>query len=134
MYKSTTSFRVRYAETDQMGVVYYGNYAQYFEVGRVEILRDLGMTYRKMEEDGIMLPVVNLNVDYKKSARYDDMLTVETELVEKPNVKIRFNHTIYNENNEKLVTGSVTLVFIDIVTRKIAKAPEGLLSKLEPFF
>ena len=134
MYKTTTSVRVRYAETDQMGVVYYGNYAQYFEVGRVEMLRDLGITYRKMEDDGVMLPVVSLNVNYKKSALYDDLLTVETELIELPGVKIEFKHSIFNEEKELLVSGSVTLVFIDMKTNKIRKAPQGLLDKLSPFF
>lgn len=127
MVKSTHSVRVRYAETDQMGVVYYGNYAQYFEVGRVELLREHGLSYREMEEGGVMLPVVNLEVNYKKSALYDDLLKIETEIVEKPSVKITFNHNIYNSANELLVTGKVILVFLDIKTQKIKKAPNALL-------
>ena len=130
MYKTTTSVRVRYAETDQMGIVYYGNYAQYFEIGRVESLRSLGMSYRKMEEDGIMLPVVHLNVNYKKSALYDDLLTVETEIAEIPGVKIIFNHRIFNESGGLLVTGQVILVFMDVKTRKLRKAPEEFLEKI----
>ena len=86
------SFRVRYAETDQMGVVYHGNYAQYFELGRVEWLRAMGITYKSMEDNGVMLPVISLHIDYKKSALYDDLLTVETQLKSKPLVKIEFNY------------------------------------------
>ena len=130
MKKSTCSVRVRYAETDQMGVVYYGNYAQYFEVGRVEFLRDRGLSYRKMEEGGVMLPVVHLSVDYKKSALYDDLLRIETEIVEKPSVKIKFNHKVYNSDNELLVSGVVILVFIDMETQKITKPTSELLSAL----
>jgi acyl-CoA thioester hydrolase len=125
--KTNHSVRVRYAETDQMGIVYYGNYAQYFEVGRVELLRECGMSYREMENSGVMLPVVHLEVNYKKSALYDELLTIETEVVEKPTVKIIFNHKIYNEKRELLVIGKVILVFMDIETRKIQKAPSEIL-------
>jgi acyl-CoA thioester hydrolase len=128
--KSIHSVRVRYAETDQMGVVYYGNYAQYFEVGRVELLRECGMSYSEMENGGVMLPVVHLEANYKKSALYDQLLTIETEVVEKPSVKITFNHKIYNEENELLVTGNVVLVFMDIETKKIKKAPSEILEAL----
>jgi acyl-CoA thioester hydrolase len=110
-----------------MGIVYYGNYAQYFEVGRVELLRECGMSYREMENSGVMLPVVHLEVNYKKSALYDELLTIETEVVEKPTVKIIFNHKIYNEKRELLVIGKVILVFMDIETRKIKKAPSEIL-------
>jgi len=130
MNKSTCSVRVRYAETDQMGIVYYGNYAQYFEVGRVEFLRDRGLSYRKMEEGGVMLPVVRLEVNYKKSALYDDLLTIETEIVEMPSVKIKFKHKIYNSEGELLVVGEVILVFIDMKTQKITKPTSDLLSAL----
>lgn len=130
MKKSIHSVRVRYAETDQMGVVYYGNYAQYFEVGRVEFLRERGMSYREMEEDGVMLPVVHLEVNYKKSALYDELLTIETEIVEKPTVKISFNHKIYNKKKELLVTGKVVLVFMEIENRKIKKASSDILKAL----
>lgn len=96
------SFRVRYGETDQMGVVYHGNYAQYLEMGRVEWLRSLGISYKKMEENGVILPVISLHIDFKKSAVYDDLITVETRLRQKPMVKIEFDYTIYNEDNEIL--------------------------------
>ena len=98
--------RVRYAETDQMGVVYHGNYAQYFEMGRVEWLRNLGISYRWMEENGIMLPVVSLTMNYKKPARYDDELTVKTIFKSQTSVKIEFDYEIYNTNQELLTTGN----------------------------
>lgn len=128
--KSIHSVRVRYAETDQMGVVYYGNYAQYFEVGRVELLRECGLSYSEMEKGGVMLPVVHLEVNYKKSALYDQLLTIETEVIEKPSVKITFNHKVYNEDKQLLVTGNVVLVFMNIETKKIKNAPNDILVAL----
>ena len=100
MQSNSHSFRVRYGETDKMGVVYHGNYAQYLEMGRVEWLRALGISYRSMEENGIMLPVVSLQLEYKKSAYYDDLLTVKTKLVKTPTVKIEFDYQIVNENQD----------------------------------
>ena len=90
MKKHELKVRVRYAETDQMGVVYHGNYAQYFEMGRVEWLRNLGISYKWMEDNGVMLPVVSLNINYKKPARYDDLLTIKTILKSQSTVKIEF--------------------------------------------
>ncbi|MCK0131818.1 acyl-CoA thioesterase [Flavobacteriaceae bacterium F08102] len=127
-------FRVRYAETDQMSFVYYGNYAQYFELGRVEWLRKLGLSYKTMEESGIMLPVVNLNINYHKPAKYDDLLRLETTLVKLPTVKIVFDYKLYNEANELLTTAQTTLVFVNIETNKPTKAPVELLTKLENAF
>lgn len=123
--------RVRYAETDQMGVVYHGNYAQYFEMGRVEWLRNLGVSYKWMEENGVMLPVVTLNMNYKKSARYDDLLTVRTIFKSQTTVKIEFDYEIYNEANELLTTGYSKLVFVDIKTGRPVLAPKYLSEKLE---
>lgn len=123
--------RVRYAETDQMGMVYYGNYAQYFEVGRVEWLRKFGVSYKSMEEEGILLPVVSLNVRYKKSARYDDVITVKTQLVKLPSRTIEFNYEITNESGEILTLGNTVLVFIDVNTNKPTRCPEYLLDKLQ---
>ncbi|RFN60102.1 acyl-CoA thioesterase [Marixanthomonas ophiurae] len=131
MKKSLTKIRVRYGETDQMGVVYYGNYAQYLEQGRTEWLRELGFSYKWMEEHDIQLPVVNLNVDYKRPARYDDLLTITTVLKKTPTVKIEFQYEIHNEANELLVTATTTLVFIDTQTNKLRKAPDYLLKRLE---
>jgi acyl-CoA thioester hydrolase len=108
--------RVRYAETDQMGVVYHGNYAQYFEMGRVEWLRNLGISYKWMEENGVMLPVVSLELNYKKPARYDDILRIKTKLKSQSTVKIEFDYEIYNEQNQLLTTGYSMLVFVDMKT------------------
>jgi|TARA_R100001369_G_scaffold92845_1_gene140347 acyl-CoA thioester hydrolase len=131
MKKSLTKIRVRYGETDQMGVVYYGNYAQYLEQGRTEWLRELGFSYKWMEENNVQLPVVNLNVDYKRPARYDDVLTVTTTLKKMPTVKIEFQYEIHNEANELLISATTTLAFIDTKTNKLRKAPDYLLEKLE---
>ncbi|MCK5637292.1 MAG: acyl-CoA thioesterase [Flavobacteriaceae bacterium] len=130
MIKNETKIRVRYSETDQMGYVYYGNYAQYFEVGRVEWLRNLGVTYKNLEESGIMLPVLNLNVNFIKPAKYDDLLTIVTTLKNKPSVKIEFDFEIYNETQELLTTGFTSLVFIDMKKNKPTRAPESLLDKI----
>ena len=123
--------RVRYGETDQMGVVYYGNYAQYFEVGRVEWLRKLGVSYKQMEEGGIMLPVTSLSVKFKKPARYDDVIKVKTQLVKIPSVTIEFNYEITNDQNEILATGNTSLVFIDINRNRPTRCPQYLLDKLQ---
>lgn len=130
MKRSSTKTRVRYSETDQMGVVYHGNYAQYFELGRTEWLRNLGITYKSMENNGIMLPVISLTCNFKKSALYDDVLTITTFLVKKPMVKIDFNYEIVNEQNEMICTGKSTLAFIDMKTEKPIKCPDYLLEKL----
>ncbi|EIA08921.1 acyl-CoA thioesterase [Flavobacterium frigoris] len=122
--------RVRYSETDQMGVVYHGNYAQYFEMGRVEWLRNLGISYKWMEESGIMLPVVSLNINYKKPARYDDLLTVRTIFKSQTSVKIEFDYEIYNEKMELLTIASSTLVFVDMKTSRPTVPPEYINEKL----
>lgn len=122
--------RVRYAETDQMGVVYHGNYAPYFEMGRVEWLRNLGLSYKKMEENGIMLPVVSLTMNYKKPAKYDDLLTVRTIFKNQTSVKIEFDYEIYNTNNELLTTGYSMLVFVDMKTGKPILPPKFILEKI----
>ena len=105
--------RTRYAETDQMGVVYYGNYPQYLELGRVEWLRSIGFTYKAMEEEGIMMPVVSLQIQYKKPALYDELITIRTKLKELPSTKIEFNYEILNEKGELLSTANTVLVFVD---------------------
>jgi acyl-CoA thioester hydrolase len=127
---NTYSFRVRYGETDQMGVVYHGNYAGYLEVGRVEWLRDLGISYKQMEENGVMLPVIDLQLRYKKSAKYDDLITIKTMLKKKPGVRIEFDYEIYNEKNELLVEASTTLVFMDMEKMRPIKCPNYILEKL----
>jgi acyl-CoA thioester hydrolase len=129
--KTTFSFRVRYGETDKMGVVYHGNYAQYLELGRTEWLREMGFSYKWMEENGVMLPVVNLNLNFKKSARYDDELIVTTSLRKIPTYRIEFDYEIKNKDGVVLVTAETTLVFINTETNKLVKAPQYLLEKLE---
>lgn len=122
--------RVRYAETDQMGVVYHGNYAQYFEMGRVEWLRNLGISYKWMEENGVMLPVVSLQMNYKKPARYDDLLRVKTILKSQTSVKIEFDYEIYNEENHLLTTGYSMLVFVDMKTGRPIVPPSYVTEKI----
>ena len=134
MFENSTTLRTRYAETDQMGVVYYGNYPQYFEVGRVETLRQLGVTYRNMEEDGIMLPVLKLEIKYLKSALYDDELTIKTFLREIPSTRITFHHEIYNSGGELLTVGLVQLVFVKAENRRPMRCPQYVIDKLEPYF
>lgn len=129
--KNEYKLRVRYGETDQMGVVYYGNYAQYFEVGRTEWLRGLGITYKQMEADGFLLPVISLSIKYKKSARYDDVITVKTSLLKTPSVTIEFDYEIYNEAGEILVEGNTILAFIDINRNRPTRCPGYLLDKLQ---
>lgn len=128
---SEIKLRVRYGETDQMGIVYYGNYAQYFEVGRTEWLRNFGITYKQMEADGFLLPVVTLNVRYKKPAYYDDLITVVTTLVKIPSVTIEFSYNILNEKNELLVQGNTVLAFVDLNKNKPTRCPQYLLDKLQ---
>ncbi|WP_339839145.1 thioesterase family protein [uncultured Flavobacterium sp.] len=130
MKEHEISVRVRYAETDQMGVVYHGNYAQYFEMGRVEWLRNMGVSYKWMEENGIMLPVVSLTINYKKPARYDDLLTVKTIFKRQTSVKIEFDYEIYNEKQELLTTGYSMLVFVDMKTSKPTIPPSYIADKL----
>ncbi|PKA96630.1 acyl-CoA thioester hydrolase [Flavobacteriaceae bacterium MAR_2009_75] len=124
------SFRVRYGETDQMGVVYHGSYAQYLEIGRVEWLRELGISYKTMEKNGIMLPVISLSLKFKKSAVYDDLITVETRLVRTPLVKIEFDYIIFNEKKEILVEANTVLAFLDTTTKRPVKCPDYILQKL----
>ena len=122
--------RVRYAETDQMGVVYHGNYAQYFEMGRVEWLRNLGVSYKWMEENGVMLPVVSLEMNYKKPAHYDDVLRIKTILKSQNSVKIEFDYEIYNEQNQLLTTGYSMLVFVDMKTGRPIVPPKYVSDKI----
>jgi acyl-CoA thioester hydrolase len=134
MLRHKLQIRVRYGETDQMGYVYYGNYAQYFEMGRVEWLRNLGISYKRMEDSGIMLPVLNLNVDYKKPAKYDDLLTLTTTLLKKPTVTIEFDFEICNESEELLTKGYTSLVFIDMKRNRPTRAPKYIVEKIDGLF
>lgn len=130
MKKFSTSIRVRYGETDQMGVVYHGNYATFFEVARTEWLRNLGVTYKYMENSGIMLPVISLSFNFIKSAKYDDVLTIFVFLKKEPLVRIEFDYEIVNQNNEKISTGNSVLAFINMKTNRPTKCPNYILEKL----
>ncbi len=135
MYTSTTEIRVRYGETDQMGYLYYGNYALYYEVGRAEAIRQLGFTYRELEEMGVMMPVVELNAQYFRPALYDDLITVKTILKELPDgPKIQFHSELYNEQGQLLNKGVTTLVFYDPKEKKKTGLPQELHTRLIPFF
>lgn len=134
MFTAETQVRVRYAETDKMGYVYYGNYAQYFEVGRVEALRELGLSYKTMEEDGVMLPVFTFDVQYFKPAYYDDLLTIKTSIVEIPKARITFEYETFNEKGELLNKAKTTLVFIDMLNNKPRQAPAYIIEKLKKYF
>ena len=128
---SETGLRVRYSETDQMGIVHHGNYAQYLELARIDWLSRLGISYKSMEENGIMLPVFTLDFKFKKSAFFDDELIVKTHLRKIPTVKIVFDYEIYNQHQELLTTASSTLVFVDAATRKPIPCPSFLLEKIK---
>ncbi len=135
MFTSTTQIRVRYGETDQMGYLYYGNYALYYEVGRAEAIRELGFTYRQLEEMGIMMPVAELNAHYYRPALYDDLITVKTILKELPEgSKITFHSELYNEAGQLLNKGATTLVFYDPKEKKKTNLPQELQTRLAPFF
>lgn len=128
--------RVRYSETDQMGVVYHGNYLPYFEIGRVEWLRDKGISYKFMEDNGVALPIVSLTLNYKKPARYDDLLNITTIYKSQTSVKLEFDCEIRNVNGELLTTAYFLLVFVDIKTGRPIMPPEyinALLKKVEDF-
>ena len=134
MYSFETRVRVRYGETDQMGFVYYGVYAQYFEVGRVELLRSLGVSYKSLEEEGYFLPVVNFEIQYKKPALYDDELTIKTAIKEMPSTRIAFYYETFNMSNKLLNTAKVVLVFIDKRTKKPCLPPDIITDKLKEKF
>ena len=134
MYSHSTKIRVRYGETDQMGYMYYGNYAQYYEVGRVEMLRSLGMSYRSMEADGIMMPVLELKCKYIKPAFYDQEITVKTIIRNLPGIRIYFEYELYNEKEELINIGETTLVFVDMEKNKPTQPPVNFMEKLSVFF
>lgn len=134
MLISSTKLRVRYGETDQMGVVYHGNYALYLEMARTEALRQIDITYKSIEENGVMMPVVNLNINYKKPARYDDELTIKTMFFSMPTVKSVIDYEVFNEAGDLLCTAQTTLVFVDMKTNKVTRCPDRLAAKFAPYF
>lgn len=134
MYTSETKVRVRYSETDMMGYCYYGNYATYFEVARVEAIRQLGFSYRKMEDDGIALPVLEFSIKYYKPAFYDDELTIETTIIEVPRVRIHFVYKTLNSEGLLLNEAKTSLVFINKNTMKPCSAPADFIDKVKKHF
>jgi acyl-CoA thioester hydrolase len=135
MYISETKIRVRYAETDQMDVVYYGNYAQYFEVGRVEAIRQLGLSYKDMEAAGVILPVVEFTAKFLRPAHYDDLLTVRTTMKELPaDHRIIFHQEVFNETGKLLTVGNVLLYFLKKGTMEKTTMPAYLETRLAPYF
>lgn len=134
MITHDTQIRVRYGETDQMGFLYHAHYVHYFDVGRTELMRHIGIPNTEIEAGGVMLPVINVEVNYRNPAHYDDLLTVRTHLKQLPGVKIRFDYEVFRPNGEKIATGAVTLAFMHSDTKKACRPPVGLLEKLTPFF
>lgn len=127
----TFEIRTRYGETDQMGVIYYGIYPQYLEVARVEWLRSLGISYKELEALGVMLPVVSLQINYKRPARYDELLSITLTLRERPTSKITFDYQIFNKEKQLLAEANTTLVFVNKETFKPIKCPDFILEKME---
>lgn len=134
MFSHSTKLRVRYAETDQMGYMYYGNYAQFYEVGRVEMLRSLGMTYKSMEDSGIMMPVLDLKCKFIKPALYDEEITICVTMAKMPSVRIHFAYQLFNEKQELINEGETTLVFIDIKRNKPCLPSKDFMERLQQFF
>lgn len=130
MLHNQTNIRIRYGETDAMGVVYYGNYSLYLEQGRTEWLRGIGYTYKGLEESGILLPVVQLKIDYKHSAKYDDVIRVTTRLKELPTAKITFFYEVHNQEGRLLCIAETSLAFVDKNTGKIRRAPDYLIEAI----
>jgi acyl-CoA thioester hydrolase len=134
MYTSETQVRVRYGETDQMGYAYYGVYAMYYEIARVESLRQLGLSYKELEAMGVMLPVLENKSTFLTAALYDDLLKIVTTIHEKPGVRIKFEYEIFNEDNKLIHQGETLLVFVDKKSGKPCRPPEVFQKLLEPFF
>jgi acyl-CoA thioester hydrolase len=135
MYQHNVELRVRYGETDQMGYLYYGNYAQYFEIGRVELIRSLGLTYKEMEEvHGIWLPVVEMQVKYLKPVFYDDLVTVQTQVRALPDRFITFYTEVTNQSGKLVNTAEVKLCFFHAEQKKVVSAPDFLMAELRPYF
>jgi acyl-CoA thioester hydrolase len=132
-YSFSINLRVRYSETDQMGYCYYGNYAQYFEVGRVETLRSLGMSYKQLEDEGIMLPVSEFSVNYFAPAFYDNALTIETTITEIKGARIYFDYTITNESGDLICKAQTTLVFVQKGSMKPIPAPKSFTTLLQKY-
>jgi acyl-CoA thioester hydrolase len=134
MYCIETIIRVRYGETDRMGYMYYGHYPEYFEVSRTDMIRSLGLSYREIEDSGIIMPVKSLKVDYKTPALYDELLTVKSCLKTLPEIKLDIDYEIYNEKQQLVCTGNTVLAFVDVKTRRPKRAPEFFLEAVRKYF
>ena len=133
IFSFSVNIRVRYGETDQMGYCYYGNYAQFLEVGRVETLRSLGVSYKSLEEDGVMLPVSDFSIKYLYPAFYDDELTIVTFISQIKGARIHFDYDVFNQNKKLLCKAQTTLVFVDKKTMKPISAPDSFLALIEKY-
>ncbi len=133
MFVFKTQLRVRYAETDQMGFVYYGNYPQYYEVGRADAMRQLGMTYREMEEKGVVMPIASMHIKYIRPARYDDLLTIQTTVPDKPSSRMHFDYDIFNEEGVLLNKGTTILAFLNKETGRPCAAPSWFLNRMNDY-
>ena len=131
MKRHHTFVKVRYAETDQMGIVHHGNYAEYLEIARLDWLDELGVSYKSLEKEGIMLPVYELNTKFIKPAYFDDILRIETQLKELPRVKIEFSYQVFNQDEELITTAYTILVFMDSETKRPIRCPEYILNKIK---
>ncbi|RED99829.1 acyl-CoA thioesterase [Marinoscillum furvescens] len=134
MYQHEIAIRVRYAETDQMGYVYYGNYAMYYEVARVEAFRALGFPYKELEAMGIGMPVLSLNINYKRPGKYDDLLTIKVTIPEAPRARIKFHYEVTNQDGSLINTGETELVFMRMDSGRATRIPTELAELLEPYF
>jgi acyl-CoA thioester hydrolase len=134
LFKHTSYIRVRYAETDQMAYVYYGQYATYLEVARVEALRSLGIRYKDLETDGVMMPVLELRTKYIRPAKYDDLIRIELSIPILPQMRIKFNYDIYNEEDILLTVAETTLVFVDMKSGRPVLTPEHITEALRPHY
>ena len=134
MYTTETRLRVRYGETDQMRYAYYGYYAMYYEVARVESLRQLGLTYKELEAMGIIMPVLENHSEFISPALYDELLKIEVTIPEKPSVRIRFLYKIFNEQGKLIHVGETRLAFVNQKTGRPCRPPEAFQKVLEPYF
>ncbi len=134
MYIHKSTYRVRYADTDQMGYVYYGNYARFYEIGRVEALRSLGFSYKEMEESGVMMPVYENHSKFISPVLYDEIITIKTTIKTLPSARVIFHYEILNHAEKIVHTGETTLVFVKMENNRLTTAPKDLLDKLNPYF
>lgn len=134
MYQAETQIRVRYAETDQMSYVYYGNYAMYFEVARVEAMRSIGFSYKEMEDEGVMMPVLESHFRYLKPGKYDELLTIKTTIPSFPSARIRFEYQVFNMQEELITEGWTILTFLKKDSHRPTRPPHNLLALLKPYF